>query len=30
MTRTIWLVLQAAAIAGGIWLGIIVFNAVTG
>jgi hypothetical protein len=30
MSRTIWLVLQGAAIGGGIWLGIFVFNAVTG
>ena len=30
MSRTIWLLLQAAAISGGIWVGIIVYNAVTG
>jgi len=30
MSRKVWLVLQGAAIAGGIWLGIWVFHAVSG
>jgi hypothetical protein len=30
MNRSIWLLLQAAAIGGGIWVGNIVYNAVGG
>ena len=30
MSRAAWIVLQALAAAGGVWLGILVFNAVTG
>lgn len=30
MKRRVWFVLQAAAIAGGIWLGVAVFRAITG
>jgi hypothetical protein len=30
MSKTIWLLLQGAAIGGGIWLGIVVFQAVSG
>ena len=30
MNRVAWWVVQLAAIGGGIWLGIVVFGAVTG
>jgi hypothetical protein len=30
MTRTIWLLFQSAAIVAGIWVGVIVYNAVAG
>lgn len=30
MSAKVWLILQGAAIGGGIWLGIVVFHAVTG
>jgi NO-binding membrane sensor protein with MHYT domain len=30
MNRQIWLLLQAAAVGGGIWAGVAIFRAVTG
>lgn len=30
MNQRIWLALQAVAIGGGIWLGVVIFRAVSG
>lgn len=30
MSRRAWLIVQALAAAGGVWLGVLIYNAVAG